>query len=329
MIRKKYFDTSGINLFATSLSKTIEKNIAEMTEFMRSQQRGRNWYYSSTTTNRPQTSCVRTVLSAGLLTPIPLIYKDIYNKEQLTGLRVGHKYALQEEPCEGTEMPISVYECKHIIKEFGGINLNSVVMKQLEGNSDMIFSLTKADCKNFGLKYEPQLQLFPINFNWKRLDTIIDIKFDPRNMGTYKPSPLDGTIHQMHILINGIDRAPSIKLGMREEIPHIILPNGRVHNFDFFLNTLIFKFKDKNLQRHFPITYKVLSDKNNGNIIDSRNKTIGIMLFFGATEGIDPQEFEGKTIDELIEASWEENVLNSQVSSNMMNNHFDECFGNW
>lgn len=242
------------------------------------------------------TTGYRTTLKDGHLLPIPLIYEKIYPEEVFSDLRVGGKYILQAETCEDIEMPISVYECKHILKEFGGLTINSVVMKQIDGERGMIFSLTRSDCKNIGIEYEPQLELLPMGFNWKPLKEEVKTSFDPTNMGTYAPSPKDGTYHQMHVVIKGVAPFDSFD---------IITPDNQIMVAQQFLDTLQFRFRDFSLQRRFPITYKILySDDTKHSIFDEKHEGIGFMLFFSAAEGINPNVFNNKTIDELIEVSW-------------------------
>ena len=214
----------------------------------------------------------------------------------------------RSDTCEGFEIPANVYECKHILKEYGGVTLNSVVMKQVHGSDDLIFSLSKADCRSIGIAFEPKLQLFPMGLNWKRLRETLNIVFDPVNMGTYKPSPKDNTIHQMHVVLENIRQNSNAC---------IQTPLGKKILLPIFLETITFKFKNKELQKRFPITYKTLTDKENSERVVI-NDGIGFMLYFGAGEGISPKDFNGKTIDQLIEVSWIDPSLPS--SANIYNN---------
>lgn len=234
----------------------------------------------------------RTVLRNGFLTPQPLRYEEIYNDESFRGMRVGEVYVISESLSEDFNIEPNVYQCKHILKEYGGVNLNSVVMKQIEGDQSVIFSLTKADCRSIGIEYEPKLQLFPINMNWRPRRELREVPFSPLNMGTYKPSPKDGMIHQMHVSLYNVQQ---------NNIERITTPTGKQIPLVTFLDTIRFKFKDKNLQKNYPITYKILTNKENTIIV--KDNHIDFMLFFG-TVGISPVDFDNKTIDDLIEVSW-------------------------
>ena len=272
----------------------------------------------------PNLNRKKMVLPRGYLTPIALKYDKIYKPEDLNSLRVGGRYFLYEKPCEGVEMPISLYECKHIIHNFGSVELNSVIMKQLEGEEDMIFSLTRDDCKNIGVEYEPKLQLFPINFSWKPY-TAAKRAFNPLDMGTYEPSPKDGMIHQMHVSLRGIEEIWSGTIQIAEKT---------VIDIKTFFKDLRFRFKNHRLQRRFPITYQILTDKN-GNV-DYEEKSLNFMLFFGLPEGIKPEEFGGKNIDELIEVTWyhyEQRTPSIDQHYDPSNELFESCFldedGDW
>ena len=259
----------------------------------------------------------RICLREGSITVYPIIYRE---QEDTQNLRVGEIYKLAEETCEGVEMPVSIYECKHIIKEYGGVQLNSVVMKQLEGISDMIFSLTKADCKSIGIDYEPRLQLFPLNFNWEKCTNIRTNKiFTPDDMGSYPPSPKDGAIHQMHVAIK-------FKYYFEGLIPAIVTTMGNVITLNHILNGVNFRFRVPYLQRRYPIVHKILAQDDKNTLINQADNTISFMLFFGGATGIDPHEFDGKNIDELIEVSYIkplENIKSDRTSSSPWDKDLD------
>ena len=66
----------------------------------------------------------------------------------------GEKYALSGVSCEGFEMPEKVYELVGVHDEYDGININSVIVKQVGGYQDKIFTLSKHDCECMGIEYE-------------------------------------------------------------------------------------------------------------------------------------------------------------------------------
>ena len=113
----------------------------------------------------------------------------------------GEKYALSGVSCEGFEMPEKVYELVGIHDEYDGININSVIVKQISGDQDKIFTLSKNDCACMGIEYENGLQLVPKYLNWRRVKEIIP--FDSSNLGTTPLSDIDNTIRYALVKING------------------------------------------------------------------------------------------------------------------------------
>ena len=113
----------------------------------------------------------------------------------------GEKYALSGVSCEGFEMPEKVYELVGVHDEYDGININSVIVKQISGDQDKIFTLSKNDCACMGIEYENGLQLFPKYLNWRRVKDIVP--FNSSNLGTTPLSDIDNTIRYALVKING------------------------------------------------------------------------------------------------------------------------------
>lgn len=83
----------------------------------------------------------------------------------------GDKYALVLQGEEDFQNIERTYAVVGKIDKLNNIEIDAVIVKQIGGNDTTIFSLTKADCKELGIKYAPGLQLFPSNMNWKQLKT--------------------------------------------------------------------------------------------------------------------------------------------------------------
>ena len=113
----------------------------------------------------------------------------------------GEKYSLSGVSCEGFEMPEKVYKLIGIHDSYDGIDINSVIVKQISGDKDKIFTLSKNDCACMGIEYEEGLQLFPKHLNWKRVKDIIP--FDKSNLGTSPKSDIDNTIRYVVLKLNG------------------------------------------------------------------------------------------------------------------------------
>lgn len=242
-------------------------------------------------------------IGRGYLIPIPLDYSKIIKTPSATAhLTVNQRYVLQGEECDEFNMPKRVYVCKGILKDVGGICVDSAIMKQVSGNDSTIFSLTKVDCKYLGIDFEDKLQLFPLSLNWKLESECDEVAFDESNLATYRPSPIDGTIHQMHVILKNV-------LPSHSSPDKIITPNGTCISLNQFLSTLKFSFKfNIAVKRSFPIVAKACSIEKNGNIIDERG--LHLMLFFSNQDvkGIEPSLFEGKCIDDIFNVTWVENI---------------------
>lgn len=113
----------------------------------------------------------------------------------------GEKYSLAGVSCEGFEMPEKVYELVGVHDEYDGININSLIVKQISGDQDKIFTLSKNDCACMGIEYENGLQLFPKHLNWRRVKEIVP--FDKNNLGTTPVSDIDNTIRYVLLKLNG------------------------------------------------------------------------------------------------------------------------------
>lgn len=247
--------------------------------------------------NRTKTSIGRIVLPEGFITPIPIKYDAVETVQETEHLIPGQLYKLRGEECEGFEMPTRVYMCKGIFKELEGIPLNAVLMKLVEGEEDSIYSLTRLDCKLLNVDYETKLQLFPDNFDWQQVAEIPrEREFDVANLGTYKPSTTNGKIKLMHVFLNGI------RLYNRKSVQ--TPASDLVNSVNSFLGSIMFTFKNIELQRRFPIVAKpIVIGNESAPFFDARKDGINFMLFFGE-QGIDPSVFEGYNIDSLIEVSW-------------------------
>lgn len=238
--------------------------------------------------------------------PIPLKYEelgeDVIRNSFL--LEKGNLYSLQGEECEGFTMPIRVYQCKGVCKEIKGIPIDAVVMKLVEGVEDTIFSLTRQDCRFLDIDYEPQLQLFPSEFAWKRVNRIGEQEnraFTKDNMATYPPSPKYGTIRQMHVFVKDV-----FALDGNNGTEVIKLFGKKLVDAETFTKILYVRFKDADLQRRYPILWKFICPNPNVNTFFGKmngSEGINLMLFFanGTEQGIEPQRIEGVPIDDLIE----------------------------
>lgn len=159
---------------------------------------------------------------------------------------IGEKYSLKGVSCEGFEMPEKVYELVAIHDEFDGININSLIVKQISGDQDKIFTLSKNDCDHIGIEYEKGLQLFPKHLNWQRVKDVIP--FESSNLGTTPLSDIDNTIRYVLLKLDGFkDYADG----------YILTPSGKIIKEKQFENTLMVTSNE-------PIVYTNPTNKQNG-----------------------------------------------------------------
>lgn len=134
-------------------------------------------------------------------------FKYIPEKKNETNFFEHNKtYLLIGSDCDGFSMPSRRYKYVGSINEVDGVKLNSVIMKQIDGEPTTIFSLTKSDCKSFGVEFESGLQLFPNNLNWVKEEQEVkeeEFSFDSMNLSTYPVDYNDKTIHFMIVKLSG------------------------------------------------------------------------------------------------------------------------------
>lgn len=114
---------------------------------------------------------------------------------------VGEKYALSSVSCDGFPTKEKVYELVGIIDKFGGVTVNSVIVKQVSGEQGLIFTLSKNDCDKLGIEYENGLQLFPKDLSWTRV--VEKKEFDSNNLSTTPHSEIDSTVRYILLKLTG------------------------------------------------------------------------------------------------------------------------------
>ena len=146
--------------------------------------------------------------------------KDVHKKKvevKNDKFEIGKLYSLQGETCEDFKMPIKIYELIAIIKSLNGIQLNSIVVKEISETDDSIFSLTKLDCSLLGVSFQRGLELYPMSLDWKKVEAekneskdttkdLFDMKyFSSIDLSTYPVNRGDKTIKNMIVEIKWLD----------------------------------------------------------------------------------------------------------------------------
>jgi len=242
------------------------------------------------------------------------------SKDSMPNFIVGENYALRGVSCEGFEMPEKVYKLVALHDEFDGIALNSLIVKQISGDQDKIFTLSKNDCDHIGIEYEKGLQLFPKHLNWKRVKEIVP--FNKADLGTSPLSDVDNTIRYILLRLDGFKDY---------ENGFVVTPSGRLIKEDRFAQTLriisnepIVYYRDERGQQfakpeRTPLNIKLVYPKtlkyNHGNFI-SNDDTVYVLITLAERttlessidgySGVPKMFLEGFNPNDHFSISWDE-----------------------
>ncbi|MBR4624733.1 MAG: hypothetical protein IKO56_04260 [Alphaproteobacteria bacterium] len=105
-----------------------------------------------------------------------------FQQEQPTLFEENRVYLLKRETLDGSEQQEKTYLLVKYIHDIFGIVLDCLVVKQLSGNNEKIFTLTKSDCALLEIEYQSGLQILPSKLNWEQVkendDNTKDNEFD-------------------------------------------------------------------------------------------------------------------------------------------------------
>lgn len=233
----------------------------------------------------------------------------------------GEKYELSGISCEDFIMPKKVYELVKTINSVDGVKMDSVVMKQIDGDKSTIFSLTKADCKKLDIPFSQGLQIFPKNMGWNKVNDkkLIEekpshIEFDSTNLSTYPVCYSDKLIHFIVIKLSGFNVLNS---------DTILTPDGHFVKIKDFFDTLTITtkrdignahdFGNTFIQKYSHIKYKVVTSNVSrcnrfSNLVDASG-CVFIELSFETLYdnmilGIHPSSFENLSFDDFFSVTY-------------------------
>ena len=83
-----------------------------------------------------------------------------------TKFKIGRHYFLRFKPKDGSANVIIEYQCIKTIYSVKDIPLNIVIMKQLTQYPSKKFTLDRYECEKFHIKYQPGLEVWPMEMNW-------------------------------------------------------------------------------------------------------------------------------------------------------------------
>lgn len=252
---------------------------------------------------------------------------DFFEDKKSNGLIKGELYSLKSASCDGFEMEENIYMNIGVIHEHKGIPIDCAIMKQVSGKTTTIYQMTKEDCKIFGVPYEDKLQLFPIDFGWKRVNepTPIVVPFNPNNLATY---PTEGNILSNIILKVG---------GFKNKIGGTIqTPSGYdITDFKNFFASLTIDIYIDAVERDFNLKYQIITSsvqlhnlkqkaieqgvEHLTHLIRDRKSIIdedGFIYFLVSLEELklDKKYFENKAADTVFEVSWLEKTAEEKAA---------------
>ena len=304
---------SSVKCTRPNIAQRMIDGIAEMV--------GNDFTYAASRTNERvenRFSLPKELFEAVDFTNMGVINED---KNYMPTFIVGEKYALKGTACEGFDMPEKVYELVAVHDKYDGININSLIVKQISGDQDKIFTLSKNDCEHIGIEYENGLQLFPKHLNWRRVkDTV---PFDPKNLGTTPVSDIDNTIRYILLKLNGFKDyvdgyvvTPSgklIKEKQFEDTLRIISNEAIVYQQPTAKNDGA-KFEE-NKPFNIEIAYPSNLIFNHGNFISSED-TVYVLIslvqplkdpsMIDGTSGVERINLEGFNPNDHFTISWDE-----------------------
>ena len=236
-------------------------------------------------------------------------------------------------------MHSNTYELVKKYDTLNGVDFASLVMKPIDVKSSTIFTLTKQDCANLGIRFEEGLQLFPKDLGWIPLDKkeIKEIDFnrdyDENDMSTYPVDKETKTVMHIILRLTGFTQISGEK---------IKTPTGNVISTYDFTKSLLIRyengvepFPNKNNNNNWSIQGRIVTpslfDHMPLNVI-VHNPTHSIFVEIDTiykdlsndkVYGIDPEFLVDKNIDDIINVSWEAKVTQENSLDTTQSRIFD------
>ena len=230
---------------------------------------------------------------------------------------VGEKYALKGVSCDGFEMKEKVYELIGLIDTYGGVPVESVIVKQISGEVGNIYALSKNDCDKLGVEFQQGLQLFPKFLPWVRV--IEDVEFDPHNLATTPKSAIDNTVRYVLLKLNGF----------KDYLDgYVITPSGKLIKEEQFESSIRVYAKEPVVygngyikRENNPLFINVVKPKtsifNHGNFISSDDEVFILITLrkeilspsqesFDGYFGVDPVYLDGINPNDYFMVMWDE-----------------------
>ena len=240
---------------------------------------------------------------------MPIFTDEMKSKEIRKPNFVDKTFSISGLECDDFSMPIRKYKVIGDISNVDGIDINSFIVKQIEGDtSHSMFTLTKNDCKHLGIDYQSGLQLLPKSQNIK-FDEDISLKIDRMNLSTY-PLSFDDKKSIMYMVIE----IPCVNNGKQ-----IIYENTlyNINSFEIRTRKNIFSqngFSSFNFNDSIP--FRVLKKRHTDNILLelSFGKHIN-----GVLCGLEPNTINGSFDDFFKVIVHTQCYLDNQIDNKLYN----------
>jgi len=239
------------------------------------------------------------------------------NTSMMPKFIIGENYALGGEKVEGFEQKYKLYNLVGMVDEFAGAKVDSLIVKQIDGEQGNIYTISKSDCDFLGIEYQNGLQLFSKNLSWRHVRDIPE--FDEHNLGTSPTSVIDNSIRYLVLKLKGFTDYSD---------GYVLSPSGKLIKESQFTQSVQVSTKE-------PVVYgngHIIQDKvplrayvthprtklfNHGNFISSEDEVFILIEFvesarysepttFDNKFGVDPKYFDGIDPNEYFEVSWDE-----------------------
>lgn len=244
----------------------------------------------------------------------------------------GSIYSLGREKIEGVTFDNLYFKIYGLIKNYKGIDLNSVIVKEvvIDEDGNVIegenptgrrkFSIPPSMCKMMGIEYSPGFELWPIDSGFVRVD-VDDFKEEQEinygDLATYPTSEIDGTIRKLIIELHGFSPYNN---------SHIITPTGAMIPTNDFISSLTI-FARQNISTDngcagFVINeilpYRIVSRQGNNKILSICDDKHNIYVEIDLTKqslnantidgrvGVAHTALDGKDIDDIVGVKWDE-----------------------
>lgn len=83
-----------------------------------------------------------------------------------TKFKIGRYYYQRIKPKDGSPNIVIKYQCVKTIYSIKDIETNIVIMRQITPYDGRKFTLDRQECQKFHIKYEPGLEVWPMEINW-------------------------------------------------------------------------------------------------------------------------------------------------------------------